>query len=113
MNFIHREWRGVIPRARIEIAWPAAPSVRWRSEAIGLRMLTGMNSEAIRVETHNVRASTAAQPERFEPLGRRGARISGESFVGHARSPCDLFTDEAVIGARKISREAARVMLSL
>jgi hypothetical protein len=33
-----------------------------RPEAIGVSKLTGMNSDAISVETHSVRAKTAPQP---------------------------------------------------
>ena len=40
-------------------AWPARPSLTWRSDAMGVRRLTGMNSEAISVETHKVSANTA------------------------------------------------------
>ena len=42
-----------------DIAWPEFPSVRCKSEAIGVSRLTGMNSDAMSVETHSVRASTA------------------------------------------------------
>ena len=31
------------------MAWPAVPSLTWRSAAIGVSRLTGMNSEAISV----------------------------------------------------------------
>ena len=41
------------------IAWPACPSVVCRPEAIGVSRLTGMNSDAISVPTHSVRAKTA------------------------------------------------------
>src|SRR5688500_6805839 len=43
----------------IEIAWPAWPSVTSRSDAMGVRRLTGMNSEAMSVDTHRVSAKTA------------------------------------------------------
>jgi hypothetical protein len=51
------------------IACPAWPWVTWRSAAIGVRRLTGMNSEVIRVKTHRVSAPTAPQA----PVWRVGA----------------------------------------
>jgi hypothetical protein len=49
-------------RPETEIDWPACPSVRCNPEAIGVSRLTGMNSDAISVETHRVSAKTAPQP---------------------------------------------------
>src|SRR4051812_26323484 len=42
-----------------EMACPACPSVMWRSEAIGVRRLTGMNSEATSTVQHSAIARTA------------------------------------------------------
>ncbi|GLR47647.1 hypothetical protein GCM10007925_13600 [Sphingomonas astaxanthinifaciens DSM 22298] len=44
------------------MACPAWPSLIWRLEATGVSRLTGMNSDAMSVETHNVRAKTAGHP---------------------------------------------------
>jgi hypothetical protein len=44
------------------IACPTCPSVMARSVAIGVSKLTGMNSDAISVATHKVRANTALRP---------------------------------------------------
>ena len=41
------------------MAWPARPSVIPRSLAIGVSRLTGMNSDAISVDTQRVSAATA------------------------------------------------------
>jgi hypothetical protein len=46
-------------RPETEIAWPAIPSVAWRSVAIGVSRLTGMNSEAISIATHKAIEPTA------------------------------------------------------
>lgn len=51
-------------RPETAMAWPAWPSVTCRSAAIGVSRLTGMNSEAIKVDTQRVRAPTAFQAER-------------------------------------------------
>ena len=48
-------------RPEIEIACPACPSVMPRSPAIGVRRLTGMNSEAIRTATQSAIEATAPQ----------------------------------------------------
>ena len=45
----------------IEIACPACPSVMPRSPAIGVRRLTGMNSEAMRTATQSAMDDTAPQ----------------------------------------------------
>ncbi len=41
--------------------WPAMPSVTWRSAAMGVRRLTGMNSDAISANTHSDMANTPLQ----------------------------------------------------
>jgi hypothetical protein len=48
-------------RPEIEIACPARPSVTPRSAASGVKRLTGMNSDAIRMATHSVMENTAPQ----------------------------------------------------
>src|SRR6266702_1449842 len=48
-------------RPEIEIAWPAMPSVARRSWAIGVRRLTGMNSEAMSKATQSAMDPTALQ----------------------------------------------------
>ena len=58
-----------------EIAWPAVPSLTCRSDAIGVSMLTGMNSEAISVDTQSVSANTAPQaPTSLSVRGSGDAR---------------------------------------
>jgi hypothetical protein len=88
-------------RPDTEIACPAAPSVRWRSDAIGVRMLTGMNSEAISVETHSASASTAPHPVRSEL--RSAAEVRGLLRIACSVT-CSL---RAMICARNIGRDAA------
>ncbi|MCP3064181.1 hypothetical protein LXT21_35955 [Myxococcus sp. K38C18041901] len=43
------------------IDWPARPSLKWRSDAMGVSRLTGMNSDAMSVATQRVSANTAPQ----------------------------------------------------
>ncbi len=50
----------------IEIAWPACPSVSARSRAMGLRRLTGMNSDAISTKTQRAIAKTALHAGRSD-----------------------------------------------
>ncbi|MNL65120.1 hypothetical protein D3C87_1894100 [compost metagenome] len=45
----------------IAMPWPAIPSVTWRSVAIGVSRLTGMNSDAISAKTHSDIANTPLQ----------------------------------------------------
>ena len=57
------------------IACPAVPSLTPRSEAIGVRRLTGMNSEAISVATQSVRAKTEPH-EAASAVARDSAVVS-------------------------------------
>jgi hypothetical protein len=68
-------------RPEMEIAWPACPSVRPRSCAIGLKRLTGMNSEAMRTMTQSVMAKTAPQAGRAAPLLVSNAAMSAMKAV--------------------------------
>ena len=45
----------------IAMPWPASPSVTFKSLAIGVSRLTGINSEAMRTKTHSVMANTPPQ----------------------------------------------------
>lgn len=48
-------------RPEIEIACPAIPSVAFKSAAIGVNKLTGINSDAISIATQRVIDPTALQ----------------------------------------------------
>ena len=65
------------------MACPALPSVMRRSVAMGVSRLTGMNSDAISVATHSVRAKTAPHPCARAARGIRcvDARASPISIV--------------------------------
>ena len=45
-----------------EMPWPASPSVMPRSAAMGVRRLTGRNSEATRVKVISAMQMTGAHP---------------------------------------------------
>jgi hypothetical protein len=53
-------------RPEIEMAWPAIPTDASRSEAIGVRRLTGMNSDAISMAAHIAIEATALHTWRLE-----------------------------------------------
>jgi len=48
-------------RPEMEMAYPAIPELAWRSLAIGVSRLTGMNSAAISKPTHIAMEPTAPQ----------------------------------------------------
>jgi acid phosphatase family membrane protein YuiD len=50
----------------MEIAWPAMPTEARMSDAIGVRRLTGMNSEAINMAAHIAIEATALHSWRLE-----------------------------------------------
>jgi hypothetical protein len=52
----------------MEMAWPAIPTVARRSDAIGVKRLTGMNSDAISIAAHIAMDPTALHTWRLETV---------------------------------------------
>ncbi|GFO64008.1 hypothetical protein GMPD_19270 [Geomonas paludis] len=65
----------------MEMAWPAAPAVAPRSAAIGVSRLTGMNSEAISIATHNAIEPTALHVCRAETARCTAAGVAAASTI--------------------------------